>query len=187
MPRLFIAIDLPQAVRESLRHMTSPLARVRPVPVEQLHLTLKFLGEIDGTLALDVRDALQTVSLPPFTMQLKGCGVFPPRGNPRVLWVGIHPLSEVTQLYKRIETKLAQIQVPKEKRKFSPHITLARLPDSPVRFLPEFLAGNSLFSSPTFTVDSFTLYSSRLTPKGAIHTPLASYLLAQGSTPLTPE
>ena len=178
MPRLFIAIDLPEAIRESLRHMTSPLARVRPVPVEQLHLTLKFIGEIDGTLALDVRDALPAVALAPFTMQLKGCGVFPPRGNPRVLWLGVHPLTEVTLLSKRIESTLVRIQAPKEKRKFSPHITLARLPGNPVRFLPEFLAANNLFCSPAFTVDSFTLYSSKLTPKGAIHTPLARYPLA---------
>ena len=177
MQRLFIALDLPEDIRLQVFGMGTSLGRTRPVPLEQIHLTLKFIGDVDGATALDIRDSLATISHFVGNISLKAPGVFPPRGNPRVLWVGIEPQDQVRRLHRKIENCLQAIGVEREKRKFTPHITLARFGDKGVKHLAEFLAGNSFFSSPLFMPETFTLYASQLTPKGAIHTPIKSYVL----------
>ncbi len=175
--RLFIALEIPADIRQSIYGMGSGLGRIRNVPVEQIHLTLKFIGDVDGGAAIDIKEALTTISHPPIACSLKGTGVFPPRGTPRVLWVGVEPQDPIRGLQRKIDNCLAAIDIERDKRKFSPHITIARFGDSGVKHLAEFLAGNALFTSPSFPVTSFTLFASRLTPKGAIHTRICQYPL----------
>ena len=86
--RLFIAIDPPQEVREQLAALCCGLPDARWTPVEQLHLTLCFIGEVSGDHFLDIREALAELHVPPFPLQLRGVGFFPPRGLPRVVWAG---------------------------------------------------------------------------------------------------
>lgn len=175
--RLFIAIDIPETIRRDIAGLGRSLAGSRPVPDDQLHLTLKFIGEMEGGLALDIQEKLQDVRRPRFSICLKGVGVFPPRGAPRILWAGVEPHEHIVALRNAIERTLAEIDIPREKQKFSPHLTLARLRDCPLRRLQEFLAGNALLQTPDFPVDKFHLYSSRLTKSGAIHTILRTYPL----------
>ncbi len=177
MIRLFIAIDIPEDIRILMCGMGASIPGARPVPTEQLHLTLKFIGDVENSILPDIREALATIGKAPFPMCLKGVGHFPPRGNPKVLWAGVTPLSEITLLRNRIEKALANIGIPRESRKFSPHITLARLKSSPLNRVTQFLAGNSLFETPLFTINTFHLYSSTLSPRGATHTLLESYPL----------
>ena len=139
------------------------------VPPEQLHLTVRFIGEVDGALFRDIKDVLEEVDLASFSLQLKGVGYFPPRGAPRVLWVGLENNGSLQLLRKKIDAALLRIRVEPEGRKFSPHITLARLKNSPVRKIANFLSGNALFSQEPFQVESFRLYSSILSSKGAYH------------------
>ncbi|MDZ7641895.1 MAG: RNA 2',3'-cyclic phosphodiesterase [Desulfurivibrio sp.] len=178
MYRLFTAVDLPPTVAESLAAMGFGLPGARWVPAEQLHLTLRFIGEVDGGIFKDIRAALGDVRSPPFTIKLQGFGCFPPRGPARVLWVGVEPAEPVTALFKRVEKTLVRPGlVAPEKRKFAPHVTVARLDKVPSNRLGKFLAGNNLYASETFTVEQFHLYASELTPKGPFHTLEASYQL----------
>ncbi|MEW6595374.1 MAG: RNA 2',3'-cyclic phosphodiesterase [Thermodesulfobacteriota bacterium] len=181
MPRLFVAMDLPEPVVAELSLFCCGLPGARWVAPEQLHLTLRFVGEVDGGLFREIREALQTVDGGAFDLRVKGFGCFPPRKPPRVLWAGVEPGDEVIALRNRIERALVRLGIEPETRKFSPHITLARPDGTPIGKVTQFLAGNSLYASPTFTVSEFHLYSSVLTPKGAIHTMEASYPLTMAA------
>jgi len=178
MHRLFVAIDLPAQTKKELGAICFGLPGARWVPEDQLHLTLRFIGEVDGGLCKDIQELLATVTMEPFTIRLQGVGHFPPRKRPRVLWVGIEANDVLMRLRGRIESILVRSGLEPEGRKYSPHITIARLQDTPLVKAGNFLAANGLFATTPFTVQDFLLYSSKLTPKGAIHTVLASYPLA---------
>lgn len=177
MPRLFVAVDLPETTRKILTGMCFGIPGARWVPEDQIHLTLRFIGEVDGGLSLDISEALDTVRFPSFAIRLQGVGHFPPRKNPRVLWVGIEQNQDLFLLRQKIDAALAKTGLAAEGRKYSPHITLARLNNAPVSRIGNFLAGNGLFETGPFEIRQFYLYSSILTPKGAIHRQEASYLL----------
>jgi RNA 2',3'-cyclic 3'-phosphodiesterase len=177
MIRLFIAIDVPEAVRKEVAGMGGSISNTRPVPTEQLHLTLKFIGEVEGSRSLDIRDALAEVFIPKFSLALKGVGTFPPRGIPRILWVGVDAVENILPLRNSIERTLAVINIARDKKKYIPHLTIARLKNCSISHLQQFLAGNAFFQTAEFPVESFHLYSSRLTQKGAQHTIERSYPL----------
>jgi 2'-5' RNA ligase len=169
MPRLFIAVDLPDTIKENLKLMFFGIPGARWVALDQLHLTVRFIGDVDGALFHDIINTLEEVSISPLDLQLKGVGHFPPRGAPRVIWAGLEKSEPLQLLRKKIDTALLKIGLEPERRKFSPHITLARLKNAPLQKIANFLSGNGLFSQEPFQVDDFKLYSSTLTPKGAIH------------------
>ena len=169
MPRLFIAIDLPETIQEYLESMFFGIPGARWVAPGQIHLTVRFIGDVDGALFYDIKDTLAEVNIPPFDLQLKGVGHFPPRGAPRVLWVGLDKSEPLQLLRKKIDTALLKIGLEPERRKFSPHITLARLKNTPIQKITNFLSGNAMFRQGPFLIDDFKLYSSTLTPKGATH------------------
>jgi 2'-5' RNA ligase len=177
MIRLFVAIDLPPEIRDQLGAICFGLPGARWIPEDQLHLTLRFIGEVDGGLFQDIKELLASVTAKPFTMRLKGVGHFPPRKHPQVLWVGIEPNESLLRLRGRIESTLVRGGFEPEGRKYMPHITLARLKNTHVAKASTFLETNSLFTTPLFPVEDFLLYSSRLTPKGAIHTIETEYPL----------
>ena len=169
MPRLFIAVDLTGTMKKNLETIFFGIPGARWVALDQLHLTVRFIGEVDGALFLDIKNTLEEISISPFDIQLKGVGHFPPRGTPRVIWVGLEKSESVQLLRKKIDGALLRIGIEPEGRKFSPHITLARLKNTPLQKVADFLSGNGLFSQEPFQIDDFKLYSSTLTPKGAIH------------------
>ncbi|MEA1922334.1 MAG: RNA 2',3'-cyclic phosphodiesterase [Pseudomonadota bacterium] len=177
MMRLFIAIDLPEKIKDELALISFGLPQARWVKPEQLHLTLRFIGEVDGALFQELKSGLESVSGSSFSLLLQGLGCFPPRRDPRVLWVGIEESVELMRLRKKVDSFLAKLGIPSEYRKFSPHITLARTPKTPLTRVTRFLGDHALFRLPEFTVSSFHLYSSILTPKGALHRHEAEYLL----------
>jgi 2'-5' RNA ligase len=148
------------------------------VPEDQIHLTLRFIGEVDGSTFLDIKESLAEVKSVPITLSVKGVGHFPPRGKPRVIWAGVAPAGDVVILRNRVNSALVQCGIEPEQRKFHPHITLARLKNSPTGKIAHFLAGNSLLESPEFTLERLTLFSSNLTPKGALHRVEAEYHLS---------
>lgn len=177
MIRLFIAIDIPETICKEVEGIGRSIPNARPVPAEQLHLTLKFIGEVDGSTFLDIQEILGEIIHPKFSLCLKGVGTFPPRGTPRILWAGVEPVKNTIALRNSIERELSTINVPREKKKYTPHLTLARLKNSPTPALQNFLAGNAFLKTPYFPVDTYSLYSSQLSPKGAIHTLESSYSL----------
>lgn len=181
MYRLFVAVDLPEEIKKEVGAMGFGIPGAKWVEPEQLHLTLRFIGEVDGGVFADIREALDEVRGEPFPMRLKGFGHFPPRKPPRVLWVGVEGNEELVRLRNRIEQALVRAGLEPEHRKFSPHITLARLKETPLKRLTNFFAGNALYASPSFEVSEFHLYSSRLSPKGAVHTREETYPLGMKS------
>jgi 2'-5' RNA ligase len=156
-------------MKKNLETMFFGIPGARWVALDQLHLTVRFIGEVDGPLFLDIKNTLEEISISPFDIQLKGVGHFPPRGAPRVIWVGLKTGKPLQLLRKKIDGALLQIGLKPEGRKFSPHITLARLKNTPLQKVADFLSANGLFSQEHFQIDEFKLYSSTLTPKGAIH------------------
>jgi 2'-5' RNA ligase len=180
MIRLFVAIDLPDLMRQELAGLGFGLPGARWVAAEQIHLTLRFIGGVDGAMFRDIREELAGIRSAPFAMQVKGLGCFPLRQAPRVLWAGVANNDALILLRNRVEAALVRCGLEPEGRKFAAHITLARLRDTPLSRLTNFLAGNALFSTEPVTVTEFLLYSSRITAKGAIHQLEASYPLVVG-------
>ena len=181
MPRLFVALDLPEDIKLSLAPLTRGLGDVRWLLPEEQHLTLRFIGEVDNGRMEDVVEALTLVDGAPFELRLGGIGHFPPRGEPRIIWAGVEKSEPLKRLKRAVDRALDEIGLPAEGRKFTPHITLARLrrPPAPQR-LATWLATHSLYRSAPFTVRGFHLYSSWLRADGAEHTLEAGYELHPG-------
>ncbi|NJO38409.1 MAG: RNA 2',3'-cyclic phosphodiesterase [Rhizobiales bacterium] len=181
MPRLFVALDLPDEIKDSLSPLMRGLGEVRWMSDDQLHLTLRFVGELDNGRAHEVADALALVPGVPFDLRLKGIGHFPPRGEPRVIWAGIERQLELNGLKRRIDRALQQAGVERDAQKYTPHVTLARLRRPPTQAgLATYLMRHSLFQSPSFPVSGFRLYSSWLDAHGADYQVEASYDLVPG-------
>lgn len=175
MHRLFVAIDLPEAVQDSLSVMSCGILGARWVNTASMHLTLRFIGEVNSSVFADIRDVLDEVVFQPFSMQLAGVGFFPLRGTPNVVWVGIEKNEVLFQLQKRVESVLVRCGIDPERRKYFPHITLARLKNSPSVKVGDYLSSHALFRSSEFRVEKFSLYSSVLGKSGARHFVERSY------------
>jgi 2'-5' RNA ligase len=180
MYRLFVAIDLPGKVKRELAGITGNLAGARWVPGNQLHLTLRFIGEADEALFQAIKTILTGVRGASFSLAMKGVGHFPPGKHPRVLWVGTEGGAPLLELQREVESALAAAGIAPEERRFSPHITLARLKETPAAAVAAFEERFGAFRTEPFPVREFYLYSSTLTREGAIHTREASYPLMTG-------
>lgn len=182
MYRLFVAIDLPEWVKQELRRLCFGLRGARWMTEDQMHLTLRFIGEVDGNVFSDAAEALQSVVVTPFELELKGLGFFPPRRSPEIIWVGVKKNDTLLLLRNRVESALVRTGIEPEGRKFSAHVTLARLKDTPIEHVAQYLTQNSLFRLKPFAVSQFHLYSSFLASEGAIHTVEATYELQIGKS-----
>jgi len=168
--RLFIAVPLPPAIRNVLVELTTTLQGVRWTPVDQLHLTLRFLGDVDTDKLGPLTDRLGQIRVRPFLLPVEGVGAFPPKGPPRVLWTGLgsgHP--RLHQLRQRIDDTLLAAGLEIDLRSFAPHISLARCGETAGERAVQWLRAHRGFEGPSFLVDSFDLYSSELQPTGAVH------------------
>ena len=143
---------------------------------DQLHLTVRFIGEVDRHQAGDVDAALGGVHQPRFEIAINGIGHFERRGQPEAVWAGVSPHEPLKALHKKVDQAIARVGIAPEQRAYLPHITLARLKrgSGPVGNLLEQSGG--LASAP-FTVDQFGLYESKLTPEGAVYALVERYPL----------
>lgn len=176
MHRLFVAIRPPAPVRTRLLTLMGGVAGARWQDDEQLHLTLRFIGEVDRRRAEDVDAALGGVLHAPFELTLEGVRSFERRGAPTVLWAGVAPQEPLRSLHKKTDQAIARTGLDAEHRAYQPHITLARLPRGAGGIGP-FLEAAGGLSGPAFAVEDFCLYESRLTPAGAAYTILERYRL----------
>ena len=174
--RLFVALGLPELVAQSLLLLEGGVPGARWQTRDQLHLTLRFIGEVDGRQAADIDDALAAIRTPGFTLELHGVGTFGKR-DPRQLWAGVRGNDALTHLQKKIETAMQRIGLAPEPRKFTPHVTLARLKSPRRDKLSEYLHGHALYASAPFAVSAFCLYESTLTPNGSLYTVAREYAL----------
>jgi 2'-5' RNA ligase len=179
--RLFLALDIPEIVRDSLTHLSRQLREICPaarwVRVEGAHLTLKFIGEAPPDRADDISSALHGLpAAGPIELHFAGLGFFPDSRRPRVFWAGIEAGDALRALAASIELRLEPLGFPREARDFHPHITLARF-DSP-KGLDPLRAAVEKLAVPEFgraLAVEFHLYRSVLKRGGAEYTRLASY------------
>lgn len=174
--RLFTALALPDEIARPLMLIQAGVPGARWQKREQLHLTLRFIGEVDGAEAAAIDDALAMVDAPGFTLELKGVGSFGGK-NPRDLWAGVAPNEALSHLNRKIESALQRIGLPPEPRKFTPHVTLARMRHAPAGVIADYLTDHALYASVPFSVEGFILYSSKLTTDGSIYRAEKAYRL----------
>ena len=181
MHRLFVAVDMPPAVDDSLIGLCQGVSGAKWADSAPFHLTLRFIGDADDGLLQDILLALAEIEASAFDLALKGVGYFPPRGPAKILWAGVETAPGLMRLRDHVTAALDAIGVEPERRKFAPHITLARFKrGAPAARVAELLSLNALFKSAPFAVTQFHLYSSLLRPDGALHRIEASYPLLGG-------
>ncbi|HYE27012.1 MAG TPA: RNA 2',3'-cyclic phosphodiesterase [Allosphingosinicella sp.] len=176
MHRLFVAIRPPGPVRAQLLGLMGGVAGARWLGDDQLHLTLRFVGEVDRHMARDVDAALSGVHHPRFSIALNGLGGFDRRGEPVALWVGVAPHEPLHALHKKVDQALVRVGVEPDRRAYMPHVTIARLPRG-AGSLASLLAQSGGVASPPFPVEEFCLYESRLTPEGPLYSRIERYSL----------
>jgi RNA 2',3'-cyclic 3'-phosphodiesterase len=177
MFRLFVAIRPPSQVRDALLDLMGGISGARWQNEDQLHLTLRFIGEVDRHQAEDIHAALGSIHRQAFELALSGLGMFDRRGVPTTIWAGVSPAEPVHTLHKKVDQAIARVGIAPDRRAFHPHITLARLGRDAGR-PGGFLAQSATAVGEPFRVAGFSLYESRLMPDGAIHTELETYPLA---------
>jgi len=174
--RLFVAIDLPQEVRHLLSSLSGHgMQGARWVPPENYHLTLRFIGETPAYRAEEIDHALAALKSPGFELTLTGLGVFSKSGRSTSLWVGAERNPALDRLRSKIETALQRLGLEPERRRFAPHVTLARLDNVPEAKLAAFLQAHNLFRAPALPVRHFTLFSSQLGKEQAVYTAEVEY------------
>ncbi len=176
--RLFVALDLPHSLRERLSWMAGGLPGARWLAPENYHVTLRFIGELPGYRAEEVDLALAGLRAPGFTLALKGVGTFEKAGRVNSLWVGVERTPPLEHLQSKIETALQRAGLEPERRRFTPHVTLARMDGVPAAKIAAWVQGHNLFRSQPVAVEHFTLFSSRLGKEQAVYTPEVEYELA---------
>ena len=160
MPRLFTALEIPRNAAMSLSLLRGGLPGARWIDVENYHITLRFIGDVDGRTADEVVDRLDRIDRPEFQLSLNGIGSFGSK-KPHSIWAGVTPAPELFALQGEIERICQRIGLPPDPRKFVPHVTLARLKASRVDEVVHYLSGRGDFQSLPFLVSRFVLLSSR--------------------------
>lgn len=176
MHRLFVALRPPRAVRERVLDLMEGLPGARWQDDEQLHLTLRFIGEVDGRTADDVTAALAAVRHPPVTVALDSVGSFGSRGRTNTIWAGVCPHDGLAHLHRKVDQALIRAGLEPERRAYLPHITLARFGRDGADPGP-WLGRHADLTSPLFTVEHFGLYESLLGQAGATYEIIERYPL----------
>lgn len=177
MIRLFVAIDLPDSIRDRLAGLCAGVPGAKWVAPGNMHLTLRFIGDVDDALAIDIDGALGRVRAPSFQIRVGAIGHFGSRGKVRALWAGIEACAALDHLHDKIESALVRAGLEPESRGFTPHVTLARLRDARLSRVRDFLDARSAFSAGPVPVGHFALYSSFLGRGSAIHRVESRYQL----------
>jgi 2'-5' RNA ligase len=170
--RLFVALDLPWPLRDRLAGLATGIMGARWVPRENMHLTLRFIGEVQNWRAEEIDLALHAIRGRGFPLVLSGVGLFEKGGRVTTLWAGIERSSALEHLQTKIETALEP-----ERRRFVPHVTLARLDQPANEKITGFVQRNNLFRAEPFHVERFTLFSSQLGKESPVYTAENDYSL----------
>ena len=176
MHRLFVAIRPPEIVRDLLIDAMDDSPALRWVGDEQLHLTLRFIGEVERPLANDIAVALAPIRFPPFELMVSGTGRFEQRKG-GALWAGVGPRKPVAELAGKVERACQSAGLAPERRAYHPHITLARYNRRNLQAARDFERRHADLASEPFAVDRFVLFESRPSRHGAHYEEVADYLL----------
>jgi 2'-5' RNA ligase len=200
--RLFIALDIDDAIRERIRVFLEGVrgfaADARWIRSESLHVTLKFIGEKPAETVAAIKQVLVQVTGSPFELSFRGHGFFPTPKSARVFWIGIQSSPELARLASAIDTATATLDIPKEDRAFTPHLTLARrgggsgspkwnkgdAPNKAFERLSGKLAAMSSLDFGTMTAREFFLYQSQHSREGSRYTKLEAFPLRGSDSPV---
>ena len=184
MIRLFVALRPPRMIRNALTDRMTGLAGARWQDDAQLHITTRFIGEVDVHQADDIIAALGSVQAPAPLVAVNGVGTFGRSGRVESLWAGLSPHAPLAALHRKVDQALVAASLARDRRAYLPHITLARVPraiggmmaDTPA--FRAWLADHAGLASPIFSVTHLTLYQSYLGHDGATYEPVARWPLA---------
>ncbi len=182
MPRLFTGLTLPASIQDQLCLMKGGIASARWIEPDDLHLTLRFFGDMDPASASELASALDHIRPAPFTLRLGDLGFFGGK-SPRMVWIGAHPSEPLSALQQAHEMLAQRLGYPPEKRKYTPHVTLARLRGGPVETVMSYISQHNLSSHKnilqdgevdelqgtdllSFEVSSFALFSAKSSTGG---------------------
>lgn len=179
MLRLFVALDFPDDIRRRLAGLGGGVPGARWTEEEKLHLTLRFIGEVPDDTAHDIDSALAGIEAPAFDLTLDGVGVFGSGRSARVLWAGVERNEPLAHLQAKIESALVRAGIAPEERRFSPHVTLARLKDASQDRIGRFIAERGLFRAGPFPIGHFTLFRSHLGRTGPVYEVMGEYGLGR--------
>ncbi|MDD5285386.1 MAG: RNA 2',3'-cyclic phosphodiesterase [Desulfuromonadaceae bacterium] len=184
--RLFIAIELPEETKRMLLELKRDIHSVRWLAPEQLHLTLLFLGEVEEGKLEQLCMALSEIRVEPFTLEIAKSGCFPGSRAPKVLWVGLESQPALNLLALNVTDAVSSTGIELEKRRFTPHITLARVKQPGSCDISCYLNPEIHAKIRPVNVTEFVLFQSLLTQQGAIHQPIRRFPLpASGKGPLS--
>lgn len=167
MIRLFFGLELPGELRMRIAAISAGIDRARWVAPENLHITLRFVGEVDEPAMEYIAGEAAAIRFEPFPVTLSGAGHFERGGRVSAVWLGVEPEPALARLRDRIEAAAVRAGQPPEGRKFRPHVTVARLNRGRPGEVRDWLAANTLFRAVPFTVAHFTLFSSTLGRSGS--------------------
>ena len=174
--RLFAGIDLPWELRHRIAALsTSGIQGARWVPPENYHLTLRFIGEVPPHVAEEIDLSLAALRGKRLDLTLAGVGTFSKSGRANTLYVGVERNPRLEHLQSKIETALQRAGLEPERRRFQPHVTLARLDNPPEFKLVAFVQAHNLFRADPFAVEHFTLFSSQLGKEQSVYTAEVEY------------
>jgi RNA 2',3'-cyclic 3'-phosphodiesterase len=176
LPRLFTGIEIPTQIAQGLSMLRGGLPGARWIDPGNYHLTLRFIGDVDGHVGRDVMQMLGSVRRTAFQIVLDRLDQFGGK-KPRAVFAGATPTPPLLELQAEHERLLQRIGLPPEQRKYAPHITLARLRDSSAHQVAQYLASRAPFRSPPFSVSRFVLFSSRASTGGGPYVVEAAYPL----------
>jgi 2'-5' RNA ligase len=183
MPRLFTALEIPQSAAMSLSLLRGGVPGARWIDREYYHITLRFIGDIDHRTADEVVAGFDRVRRQQFDIRLSGTGFFGSK-KPHSIWAGVQPTPALMALQAEHERICQRLGLPPEPRKFTPHVTLARLRNARVEDVVHYLTGRGDFSAGPFTVSRFVLMSSRDSSGGGPYVVEEAYPL---DVPLAPK
>ena len=177
MPRLFTGLELPAPIASELALMRGGIAGARWLDAADYHITLRFIGDVDEATALDVHSALERIRRPAFTVTLDGLGAFG-GAKPRAIVATAKPAPPLVELQAEQERLMRRVGLPLETRKYTPHVTLARLRQATPVAVANYLSMRGWLASRSFDVDHFTLFSARDSVGGGPYLAEATYPLA---------
>jgi RNA 2',3'-cyclic 3'-phosphodiesterase len=177
MFRLFVGIPLPSAIRARLAGLCSGVPGARWVAPDNMHITLRFIGPVSGGDAEDIHERLSGILSPSFALTLAGVGCFESGRKVHALWVGINREPQLIRLADKVESAIVRAGMEPERRKFKPHVTLARFRSGGSPRIGAFIESNNPFTAGPFSVEHFTLFRSFLGGEGAHYESLADYPL----------
>lgn len=169
MMRLFVGLEIPENLRNALIDVRGGVEGAHWQRDDQLHLTLSFIGDASRRTMREIEGELSRIVVTPFELELRGVGLFGKPKQPKTLWAGVGDKAPLVHLHEKICHALESVGVEVERRKYKPHVTLARFRRGAQARIGDWLTENENLRTPSVTVEHFTLFSSQLTHEGSFY------------------